>query len=51
MAETHVVFRKACELAGQYPSRNRYHKFKYGHGEAYLKALEAGLLTNSVKSK
>ena len=51
LADTHEVFRKACELAGQYPSRNRYRRFKYGRGLPYTKALEAGLLTNAIKAK
>ena len=51
LADTHETFRKACELVGQPPSRNRYRRFKYGRGLAYAKALEAGLLTNAVKAK
>lgn len=50
LAATDQTFRKACELAGQHPSRNRYRRFKYGRGEAYLKAVEHGLLTHPVKN-
>jgi hypothetical protein len=48
MAETDQVFRKACELAGQQPSRSRYLRFKYGRGLAYQAALEHKLLTKPV---
>lgn len=36
MAETDLEFRKACEIAGQFPSRRRYIRYKHGRGLAFL---------------
>lgn len=35
MARTNPEFRRACEMAGVYPSRNQYMKWKRGCGAAY----------------
>jgi hypothetical protein len=50
LATTEPVFIKACEVAGLFPSRNRFRKFRYGHGDAYAAAIKHGLLTNGKHS-
>jgi hypothetical protein len=51
LAETDMTFLRACELAGQYPSKTRYRKFKYGRGRAFEEAQKHGLLTNGVPTR
>ena len=41
LAETDEAFRTACAAVGQFPSRNRYRRFKHKRGLAYLTANHA----------
>lgn len=36
LAQTDPVFLKACKLAGVFPSRIQYRKFKYKRGQVWM---------------
>jgi hypothetical protein len=40
LAERDELFRKACELAGVFPSKKRYIRWKHKHGRPYQLAQQ-----------